>query len=151
MLLRFRADVIDLEPKVVVLLAGTNDIAGNTGPMTLQDIQNNYESMVELAHLHGINVVFASVMPISDYNKNAQGSPIIQSTRRRPDQILALNEWIKKYSAEKKLVYLDYYSAMADERGYLKADLANDGLHPNPKGYELMVPVAEAAIGKALQ
>ena len=151
MLLRFRADVIDLEPKVVVILAGTNDIAGNTGPMSLQDIENNYESMVDLAHAHGINVVFASLMPISDYNKNAQGNPIVRSLQRRPEQILALNEWIKKYSAEKKLVYLDYYSAMADEKGYLKADLANDGLHPNAKGYELIKPLAENAIQRALK
>jgi len=151
MLLRFRSDVIDLKPKVVVILAGTNDIAGNTGPITLEGIENNYASMVELAHTHGINVVFASVMPISDYNKNAQGSPIVRSQQRRPDQIAALNEWIKKYSAEQKLVYLDYFSAMADEKGFLKEELANDGLHPNAKGYELIKPIAEAAITKALR
>ena len=151
MLLRFRSDVIDLQPKVVVILAGTNDIAGNTGPMSLMDIENNYQSMVELAHVHGIHVVFASIMPISDYNKNAQGNPIIRSTQRRPEQILALNEWIKKYCAEKKLVYLDYFTAMADEKGFLKADLANDGLHPNPKGYELIKPLAENAIKTALK
>ena len=151
MLLRFRADVIDLEPKVVVILAGTNDIAGNTGPISLQDIENNYETMVDLAHAHGINVVFASVMPISDYNKNAQGNPIVRSLQRRPEQILALNEWIKKYCAERKLVYLDYFSAMADEKGFLKADIANDGLHPNAKGYELIKPLAENAIKTALK
>ena len=151
MLLRFRPDVIDLQPKVVVILAGTNDIAGNTGAMTLLDIENNYESMVELAHAHGINVVFASIMPISDYNKNAQGTQIIRSTQRRPEQILALNEWIKKYCAEKKLVYLDYYSAMADDKGFLKAELANDGLHPNAKGYGLIKPLAENAIKTALK
>jgi lysophospholipase L1-like esterase len=151
MLLRFRSDVIDLKPKVVVILAGTNDIAGNTGPITLEGIENNYASMVDLAHAHGINVVFASVMPISDYNKNAQGSPIVRSQQRRPDQIAALNEWSKKYSAEQKLVYLDYFSAMADEKGFLKEELANDGLHPNAKGYELIKPLAEAAITKALR
>ena len=151
MLLRFRSDVIDLKPKVVVILAGTNDIAGNTGPITLEAIENNYRSMVELAHQHGINVVFASIMPISDYNKNAQGNPIVQSTRRRPEQIAALNEWIKKYSTERKLVYLDYFSPMADEKGFLKAELANDGLHPNAKGYELIKPIAEAAIKTALR
>jgi len=151
MLLRFRSDVIDLKPKVVVMLAGTNDIAGNTGPITLEEIENNYRSMVELAHQHGINVVFASIMPISDYNKNAQGNPIVQSTRRRPEQIAALNEWIKKYSTERKLVYLDYFSPMADDKGFLKAELANDGLHPNAKGYELIKPLAEAAIKTALK
>jgi len=151
MLLRFRSDVIDLKPKVVVILAGTNDIAGNTGPITLEGIENNYASMVDLAHAHGINVVFASVMPISDYNKNAQGNPVVRSQQRRPDQIAALNDWIKKHSAERKLVYLDYFSAMADEKGFLKEELANDGLHPNAKGYELIKPLAEAAITKALR
>lgn len=151
MLLRFRADVIDLHPKVVVILAGTNDISGNTGPITLEGIENNYESMVDLAHANGINVVFASIMPISDYNKNAQGNPIIRSVQRRPDQIAALNEWIKKYCAERKLVYLDYFSAMADEKGFLKPDIANDGLHPNSKGYELIKPLAENAIKAALK
>jgi len=151
MLLRFRSDVIDLKPKVVVILAGTNDIAGNTGPITLEEIENNYQSMVELAHAHGINVVFASIMPISDYNKNAQGNPIVRSTQRRPEQIAALNQWIKKYSADRKLVYLDYFSPMADEKGFLKAELANDGLHPNAKGYALIKPLAEAAIKGALK
>ena len=151
MLLRFRADVIDLHPKVVVILAGTNDISGNTGPITLEAIENNYESMVDLAHANGINVVFASVMPISDYNKNAQGNPIVRSVQRPPAQIAALNEWIKKYCAERKLVYLDYFSAMADEKGFLKADIANDGLHPNAKGYELIKPLAENAIKTALK
>lgn len=151
MLIRFRPDVIDLKPKVVVILAGTNDISGNTGPITLDSIEDNYASMVDLAHANGINVVFASVMPISDYNKNAQGNPIVRSTLRRPEQIVALNEWIKKYCAERKLVYLDYFSAMADEKGSLKEDLANDGLHPNAKGYELIKPLAENAIKTALK
>jgi lysophospholipase L1-like esterase len=132
-------------------LAGTNDISGNTGPITLEGIENNYESMVDLAHANGINVVFASVMPISDYNKNAQGNPIVRSVQRPPAQIAALNEWIKKYCAERKLVYLDYFSAMADEKGFLKADIANDGLHPNAKGYELIKPLAENAIKTALK
>lgn len=151
MLLRFRPDVITLKPKVVVILAGTNDISGNTGPITLESIQGNYASMVDLAHANGINVVFASIMPISDYNKDAQGNPIIRTTQRRPDQILALNSWIKSYCAEKKLVYLDYYSAMADDKGFLKADLANDGLHPNAKGYELIKPLADTAIKTGLK
>ena len=151
MLLRFRADVIDLKPKVVVILAGTNDISGNTGPITVEGIENNYASMVDLAHANGINVVFASVMPISDYNKNAKGDPIVRSVQRRPDEIAALNTWIKKYCAERKLVYLDYFSAMADEKGFLKADIANDGLHPNAKGYELIKPLAENAIKAALK
>lgn len=151
MLLRFRADVIDLQPKVVVILAGTNDISGNTGPTTLAVIEGNLTSMVELAHANGINVVIASVLPISDYNKNKDGNPIIRSVQRPPAQILELNGWIKKYCAEKGLVYLDYFTATADEKGFLKEDIANDGLHPNAKGYEIMKPLAEAAIKTAVK
>src|SRR5436190_2843214 len=151
MLLRFRSDVIDLHPKVVVILAGTNDLSGNTGSITLAGIEINYASMVDIARTNGINVVFASVMPISDYNKTAQGEPIVRSTQRRPEQIAALNEWIKKYCADRKLVYLDYFSAMADEKGFLKAEIANDGLHPNAKGYDLIKPLAAEAIKAALK
>src|SRR5437870_8232937 len=142
MLLRFRPDVIALKPKAVVILAGTNDLAGNTGPMTLEAIEGNLASMAELAHAHGINVVLASVMPVSDYGKTRDGKPANQTTRRPPEQIKALNEWIKKYAAENKLTYLDYYSALVDEKGFLKAELSNDGLHPNAKGYEVMAPLA---------
>lgn len=151
MLLRFRPDVIDLKPKVVVILAGTNDIAGNTGPISLDMIKGNYASMIDLAHAHGINVVFASIMPVSDYNKNAQGNPIIRTVQRKPAQILELNAWIKKTCGERKLEYLDYFTAMADEKGFLKPEIANDGLHPNAKGYELIKPLAEAAIKTALK
>lgn len=151
MLLRFRPDVINLKPKVVVILAGTNDIASNTGPTTLETIEGNLASMVDLAHANGINVALASVMPISDYNKNASGNPIIRSLQRPPAQILALNAWIKNLCAERGLVYLDYFTAMADDKGFLKADIARDGLHPNAKGYELIKPLAENAIKIALK
>lgn len=151
MLLRFRPDVIDLKPKVVVILAGTNDLSGNTGPTTLEVIQGNLTSMVETAHANGINVVVASVLPISDYNKNREGVGIIRSVLRPPAQILALNEWIKKYCATKGLVYLDYFAGTTDDKGFLKEELANDGLHPNVKGYEVMKPLAEAAIKRALK
>jgi len=151
MLIRFRADVIDLKPKAVVILAGTNDIAGNTGPITLEAIEGNLVSMVELAHANGINVVLASVLPISDYNKNAAGNAIVQSARRPPAQILALNAWIKNYCAQKNLVYLDYFSATVDEKGFLKAEIANDGLHPNAEGYKIMQKLASEAIAKALK
>ncbi|MFT3746567.1 MAG: SGNH/GDSL hydrolase family protein [Pyrinomonadaceae bacterium] len=151
MLLRFRPDVIDLKPKVVVILAGTNDIAGNAGVISLDMIKANYSSMIDLAHAHGINVVFAAIMPVSDYNKNAQGNPVIRTVQRKPGEILELNDWIKKTCAERKLVYLDYFTPMADEKGFLKADIANDGLHPNAKGYELIKPLAEAAIKTALK
>jgi lysophospholipase L1-like esterase len=151
MLIRFRADVIALQPKIVVILAGTNDIAGNTGPMTLQAIEDNLASMFDLAHANGIRVVFASVLPINDYEKNKDAQPIIQSKRRPPEQIIALNAWLKKYAAMHGGVYLDYYSAMADDQGFLKEDLSEDGLHPNQKGYEVMAPLAEQAITTALK
>ena len=151
MLLRFRPDVIDLKPKVVVILAGTNDIAGNTGQMTLEAIEGNLASMVELAHANNINVVLASVLPVSDYNTNRTGVPIVQTIRRPPARILALNTWIKNYAGQKNLVYLDYFSATIDDKGFLKAELANDGLHPNVKGYEIMKALAEQAIKTALK
>ena len=151
MLVRFQPDVIALKPKVVVILAGTNDIAGNTGSMSLEAIQDNYRSMAELARASGIKVVFASILPISDYNKNAQGQQIVRSTARQPDKILALNKWLKDYAAANKHLYLDYFSATVDERGFLKADLANDGLHPHAEGYKLMAPLAEQAIQQALK
>lgn len=151
MLVRFRPDVLELKPKVVVILAGTNDIAGNTGPMSLEAIQANYATMAELAKAHGIKVVFSSILPISDYNKNAQGQQIVRSVQRQPDKILALNKWMKDYAAAKKHIYLDYFSAIADEKGFLKADLANDGLHPHAGGYKLMAPLAQKAIDQALR
>ncbi|MDI1241102.1 MAG: SGNH/GDSL hydrolase family protein [bacterium] len=151
MLVRFRPDVIDLKPKVVVILAGTNDIAGNTGEMTVEAIENNYRSMAELAKAHGIKVVFASILPISDYNKNAQGQQIVRSIQRQPSKILALNKWLKDYSAANGHVYLDYFSATADDQGFLRADLANDGLHPHADGYKLMAPLAQKAIDAALR
>lgn len=150
MVVRFQPDVIALKPKVVVILAGTNDIAGNTGPVSLESIQANYRSMAELAKVHGIKVVFASVLPISDYNKNANGQQIVRSVQRQPEKILALNKWLKDYAASNKLIYLDYFSATVDEKGFLKADLANDGLHPHAGGYKLMAPLAQKAIDQAL-
>jgi lysophospholipase L1-like esterase len=151
MLIRFRPDVIALQPKVVVVLAGTNDIAGNTGPMTLGMIEDNLTSMFDLAHANGIRVVFASLLPISDYEKNKDGQAIIRTKQRPPEQIKALNEWMKKYAAAHGGIYLDYYSAMADDKGFLKEDLSEDGLHPNQKGYDIMAPLAEQAIAMALK
>jgi lysophospholipase L1-like esterase len=149
MLLRYRADVIALQPRVVVILAGTNDMAGNTGPMTLEESEGNLASMSELAHAHGIRVVLSSVTPVSDPT-TPEGKKIVQTERRPPEKILALNEWIKKYAAEHGDVYLDYFSAMVDEKGFLKNELTNDGLHPNMQGYALMAPLAEKAIQEAL-
>lgn len=151
MLIRFRPDVIDLKPKVVVILAGTNDIAGNTGPMSLEQIQGNIRSMAELASANNIRVVLASVLPISDHNKNAQGNFINRTTARPPEKILALNNWLKQFAKGFGYTYLDYFSATADENGFLKADIANDGLHPNADGYKIMAPLAEKAIAAALK
>ena len=150
MLIRFRRDVIELKPKVVVILAGTNDLAGNTGPTTLEAIQDNLRSMAELATAHGIRVVFASLLPVSDYEMR-DGKPIVQTTRRPPDQILALNNWMKAYASTNRHGYLDYFSAMKDDKGFLKDELSNDGLHPNQQGYDVMAPLAQAAIDQSLK
>lgn len=149
MLLRFRPDVIALLPQVVVILAGTNDIAGNTGPMTLEETEGNLASMSELAHVHGIRVVLASVTPVADLTQ-PDGKKVVQTERRPPDKILALNVWIKSYAAEHGDVYLDYFPAMVDDHGFLKAGLTDDGLHPNAAGYAVMAPLAEKAITQAL-
>ena len=150
MLIRFRPDVISLKPRVVVILAGTNDLAGNTGPTTLEAIQGNLVSMAELARANGIRVVLASLLPVSDYELR-DGKPIVQTVRRPPEQIKALNVWMKDFAAKNDLVYLDYYSAMADDKGFLKDELSNDGLHPNAGGYAVMNPLAEAAIQASLK
>jgi lysophospholipase L1-like esterase len=151
MLIRMQPDVIAHKPKVMVLLAGTNDISGNTGPVTLEFIEGNIASIVQLAHANGINVVLSSVLPISDYNKNAKGEPIVRSVQRPPDKILALNKWIKDYCDANGLVYLDYFTATVDDKGFLKAEIANDGLHPNAEGYKIMQKLASEAIAKALK
>jgi lysophospholipase L1-like esterase len=146
MLVRFRQDVIDLHPKVLVVLAGTNDIAGVTGPTRNEDIEANYASMAELARAHHIQVVFSSVLPVNNYTHDAE-----ESFALRPrDRILALNKWLKDYCAKNRFVYLDYFSALVDEQGMLKRNLADDGLHPTDTGYKIMAPLAEKAIQKAL-
>ena len=146
MLIRFRPDVIALHPRVVVILAGTNDIAGNTGPMTLEEIEANLISMSELAHANGIRVVLSAVLPIYDGGRTSDGRPLVMSDRRPPEKILALNQWIRNYAAHHGDVYLDYFSAMVDDHGFLKKDLSEDGLHPNKAGYAVMAPLAEKAI-----
>ncbi len=151
MLLRFRHDVIALKPAAVVILAGTNDIAGNTGPMSLEMIQDNFATMGELARAHGIRFVIASVLPIHDAGRGADGNPVVQSRRRPPEKINALNAWLADFAKRAGHVYLDYASALTDAQGFLKSDLADDGLHPNAKGYAVMVPLVEQAIQQALQ
>jgi lysophospholipase L1-like esterase len=143
MLIRFRPDVVALRPKAVVILAGTNDIAGNTGPMTLEAIEDNLASMSELARANGIRVVLASLLPVCDYIRP-------QTPRRPPEKILALNAWMEDYAAKNGFIYLDYYSAMLDDKKMLKQELTGDGLHPNDAGYEIMAPLAEKAIAAAL-
>jgi len=143
LLVRFRQDVIELKPAAVVILAGTNDIAGNTGPSTQAMIEANFASMVELAKANGIRVVLASVLPAFDYPWRPGVEPAAK--------IVALNEWLKRYAAEHDVVYLDYWSAMADARQGLRAELSSDGVHPNERGYQLMAPLAERAIAQALR
>jgi lysophospholipase L1-like esterase len=149
MLIRFRPDVIALKPKAVVILAGTNDIAGNTGPMTNEEIEGNLQSMAELAKANGIKVILASITPTSAYHVAADGTP--QTSLRPMARIIAINDWMKKYAAGNGHVYLDYFSAMLDASGVMKSELTGDDLHPNAAGYEIMAPLAQAAIDKALR
>lgn len=142
MLLRFKQDVIALQPKVVVILAGTNDIAGNTGPSTLEMIANNIKSMAELAHAHGIKVILSSTLPVYDYSWRPGLEPA--------EKIIALNKMMKFYCEEKGHIYLDYFSAMADQRNGLPKKYASDEVHPTKEGYMVMEPLVETAIAKAL-
>lgn len=150
MLIRMRADVVAHKPKAVVILAGTNDIAGNTGPMTNGEIAGNIESMVEIAAANNIKVILSSVLPTSNYHQGPnQASP--QTVQRPLERIRALNDWMKQYAAAKGHTYLDYYTAMIDAQGLLKAELSEDDLHPNAAGYAIMAPLAQAAIDRALR
>jgi len=142
MLVRFRTDVINLKPAVVVILAGTNDIAGNTGPSTLEMIEDNLTSMAELAKANGIKVILSSVLPVYDYPWKPGLDPVTKIT--------ALNNWIKQYAAKNGIIYLDYYSSMVDERKGLKAAYTYDGVHPNRTGYKIMGTLAEEAIAMSL-
>ncbi len=143
MLVRFRQDVLALKPAVVVILAGTNDIAGNTGPSTLEMIQDNIASMVDLAKANGIRVVLSSVLPVYDYRWRPGLEPA--------PKIVALNAWMKDYAARHRAMYLDYHTAMVDDRGGLRRELGDDGVHPNEAGYRIMAPLAEKAIAEALR
>jgi lysophospholipase L1-like esterase len=145
MLVRMLPDVINLHPGALIILAGTNDIARNTGPETAEMIQDNFRAMAELAEKHGVKVILCSITPVSDYTGRKQ------TERRPPADILKLNEWLKKYAEEIHAVYADYFPALADESGYLKDGCSGDGLHPNDRGYALMAPIAQAAIDKAFK
>ena len=143
MLLRFYPDVIALKPKAVLILAGTNDIGGNIGPVPLTTIENNLIAMSDMARANGIKVILASLTPVCDYHRP-------QTAARPPEQINALNRWIKSYTEKNHLVYLDYFSSTVDDRGFFKAEITEDGLHPNAAGYKIMGPLAEKAIAEAL-
>ncbi|HEX3738305.1 MAG TPA: SGNH/GDSL hydrolase family protein [Terriglobales bacterium] len=145
MLVRFRQDVIDLHPKVVVILAGTNDIAGNSGKISNEDIEANLASLADLARVNRIHLVYSSVLPVHNYTDKSKDF----FAQRPMDRILALNVWLKDYCAKNKIVYLDYFPALVDDKGLLKKELADDGLHPNAAGFKIMAPMAEAAIEKA--
>ena len=143
MLVRFRQDVVALKPAVVVILAGTTDIAGNTGPSSLEMIEDNLASMTEIAQANHIRVVLCSVLPVFDY-------PWKRGIEPAP-KIVELNGWIKTYASRVGATYVDFHSAMADERQGMKADLARDGVHPTEAGYKLMAPIVERGIGEAMR
>jgi len=144
MLLRFYPDVIELHPKAVLILAGTNDIGGNLGPESLEYIESNLAAMTDLAHANGIKVVLASLTPVCDYHRP-------QTAQRPPEKINELNRWIKDYTERHPdVIYLDYFSATVDDKGFFRAEITEDGLHPNARGYEIMAPLAQKAIDRAL-
>jgi lysophospholipase L1-like esterase len=142
MVVRFRQDVIDLHPKAVVILGGTNDVAGNTGPMTPEMTEDNWQSMADLAKANGIRVIFASITPSSDFWWHKGLKPA--------EKIRTLNAWLKGYCASHGLTYLDYYSTLTDEEGGMKKEFTVDGVHATAKGYAVMAPLAQAAIDEAL-
>ena len=129
-----------------MILAGTNDIAGNTGKISNDDIEANYASFAELARAHGIKVIFSSILPVHNYTPESQDF----FAQRPMERVLALNRWLKDYCAANALIYLDYFSALADDKGLLKRDMAQDGLHPNKAGFAIMAPLAEKAIERAV-
>lgn len=141
-LLRIRQDVIDLKPKAVVILAGTNDIAENTGPISIEAIEGNIASMVELAQKNGIRVILSSVLPVAHYNWRPAIQPV--------EKIRSLNQWMKGYAARAGVEYLDYYSAMVDQKSGLKDELGTDGVHPNSAGYAVMSKLADKVIAETL-
>ncbi len=143
MLIRFMPDVVALKPKVVLILAGTNDIAGNTGPSTLEMIEDNIAAMASIANAHHITVILSSVLPVYDY----PWKPGLQPA----EKIVTLNRWIKNYAQEHDCIYLDYFSSLADDRKGMKSEYAIDGVHPNLAGYKIMESLAEKAIAQALQ
>lgn len=143
MLIRFMPDVVDLRPKVVVILAGTNDIAGNTGFSSVKMITDNLKAMAQLAQANNIEVVLSSILPVHEYPWRPELAPI--------GKIIEINQWMENYAAEHDHIYLDYYSHMIDDKKGLMAKYSEDGVHPNKKGYDLMEPLVLQAISKALK
>lgn len=146
MIARFRQDVAALNPKAVVVLSGTNDIAAG---IAANEIEANLATIGDLAKVHGIKVVLASILPVSDYHKDVDAH-YEMTAARPPATIQAVNNWIRGYCQSQGFVYLDYFSAMVDSAGRMQADLSDDGLHPNAKGYRVMSPMALEAVGRAL-
>jgi lysophospholipase L1-like esterase len=143
MLVRFRQDVVQLHPEAVVILAGTNDIAGNTGQTTSEMIEDNFRTMTEVARANGIRVILASTTPVAKY-------PWRPEVQDPAEKIETLNAWLKDYCVQEKLTYLDYWTAMAGPDGGMKPGISMDGVHPNANGYAIMEPLAEAAIGETM-
>jgi lysophospholipase L1-like esterase len=143
MLVRFRQDVIDLKPSVVVILAGINDIAENTGPISLENIYGNIISMIELANANRIKVVISSILPANNFPWRPQIKPA--------EKVVKVNSMLEAYCNKNSIVYLDYYSKMVDKKKGLDKKLTSDGVHPTLEGYKIMEPLVEAAILKALQ
>ncbi len=147
MLGRMKADVIDLKPALVLVLAGTNDIARGVPVKTIQD---NLTMIADLAAANKIKPLFASLLPVSDYHK--ADDPLYERSRRRPPEtIRAVNDWLRKFCRDRNLPYVDYYAQLVDASGFLKTDVSDDGLHPNSKGYRLMAPVVQEVLDKLLQ
>lgn len=147
MLLRFHQDVVALKPAAVVILAGVNDVQGFLQQETPAQIEANYEAMADIATQHGIRVVFGSILPVNNYTDNAK----TMLDERNPDELRAINRWLKSFCARRGYQYADYYAALVDEKGLLQRGLTTDGIHPLAAGYTRMAPIAAAAITRALQ
>lgn len=143
MLVRFRADVIALKPEAVHILAGINDIAGNTGPSTIEMIADNIFSMAELAKIHNIKVILCSVLPAYDFPWKPNQNPA--------EKVIALNTMLKSYALANQIEYIDYFTAMKDDRNGLQSAYSGDGVHPNKIGYQAMAPLATKAIQRSLK